>query len=204
METQESLSSVGLKQFVKHLILTTKKAEERKIARKNLKQQFLRAKESAANKKAPPWLIEKQFRELEKKMETALEKESRLIRIHQEESEFITEMRRKIEALESELGASRQSRQQIGELKGTMGELRDKIDQLLSHQVVRRQRIDELEHKIRKKAEKSSLIAAMETKLDELEQQHAALKRKKHSASDLRRLDEKIKNLKNVLEAKKA
>jgi len=204
MEAQEKISGEGLKHFVKHLILTYQKADERQKARQNLSQQFLKAKQAAVAKKMPQWAIEKEFRNLERKMEIALGKESRLLRIHQEESGFISELRNKIEKLEAELQESCKSRQQIDEMKYTLGDLRDKIGQLLEHQVVRKQRIDELEQKISKKSEKNAMVIGMESKLSELENRYAELRRKKYSAQQLKRLEEKINALKSALENKKS
>lgn len=154
MEAVSDINAEGMKRFVKHLCLTSKRHEEREKARNNLDWQLKKVKQITLTQKPRKWLIEKELRELERKISTALEYERRLFGMSEADNSLIRQLKDRIFSLEYQLKQSEymkekeieKNRELISDLGNTIADLREKIDILIE----REERIKRLEKKVKK------------------------------------------------------
>ncbi len=140
METSSDISAEGMKRFVKHLCLISKKYEQREKARGNLDNQIKKIKNITLQTQQPKkWLIEREINELERKMNIALENERKLLVRGAEDSNLIRQLKDTIFSLEYQLKQSEimrnneaeKNRELITDLSNSVADLRKKINKLV-------------------------------------------------------------------------
>lgn len=154
MEAASEISPEGMKSFVKHLCLISKKHEQREKSRQHLDTQFKKVKQVTLTQKPRKWLIEKELKELEKKMTIAIDNERKLIGMREADSNLIRQLKDELFSLEYQLKESEELRKTeeeknralISDLTNSVADLREKINNL----VEREERIKELEKKVKK------------------------------------------------------
>ena len=77
-EAVSDISSEGMRRFVRHLCVLSKRHEQRERARQGLDMQLRKVKEITLTQKPRKRLIEQELRELERKISIAIENERRL------------------------------------------------------------------------------------------------------------------------------
>jgi len=155
MEATSEINAEGMKSFVKHLCRISKKHEQREAARGHLDQQLRKVKEITLTQKPRKWLIEKELKELERKITLALDNERKLIGMRQADSILIKQLKDELFSLEYQLKESEvmriaeeeKNRKAISELTKAVAELRKKITVLIG----REERIKKLEKRIKKR-----------------------------------------------------
>lgn len=151
----DSIHPEGMKRFVKHLCILSKKHEQREKARQGLDMQLRKVKEITLTQKPRKWLIEKELRELQRKISLALDNERRLVGMRQADSNLIRQLKDEVFRLEYQIRQSQmirsdeaeKNREIISDLSNSISDLREKINRL----VEREERIRKLEGKIKKR-----------------------------------------------------
>lgn len=141
--------------FVKHLCLISKRHEQREKARDNLDRQFSRVKQFTLTKTPRRWVIERELRELQRKISLALENERKLIGMRESDGGLVRQLKDEIFNLEYGLKISEEvkkkdvekNREILSDLGNSIADLREKISRLSE----REERIKKLEKKIKRK-----------------------------------------------------
>lgn len=119
-----------VEKFFRHLCMASKKQEESQTAKKELREHIQTVKELSTNKDTKASDIRNALKELETKIELAIEKQTKVIKHVTEEQVVGNEVLRKITSLEKQ------------------------VTGYLKHQQKRHHRIRQLEAKIKKKTSK--------------------------------------------------
>lgn len=151
----DSIPAEGMKSFVKHLCLLSKRHEQREKSRDILDMQMRKVKQILLTQKPRRWLIEKELRELEKKISIALEYERKLIGMRESDSILFKQLKDKVFSLEYQLKQSETIRNSelekntelISDLVNSISDLREKMGKLME----REERLKQLDKKIKRK-----------------------------------------------------
>lgn len=184
IQKQASIGANFLKKFVRKVCITIKKHESAETARAELKNQIRKVKVvSLQNKKK--WLVEKELKLLEKKVNDVLRHEIALLSLGKSGSFEIKELRKGIDNLQNRIdkGISERPRfgiesDKIDAITNMVLELKDRIDKLINDKVKREKKISEIELKLRRKSLLSSNLAEIEKRLRELNQSYDRIKYK--------------------------
>lgn len=165
-----TVSAAGLKRFVKHLCRISKKYEEKELARRDLKRQISKIKTTSLAKKTKRYVLERDLKVLEDKINRVLDKELELLMLGKQDSILIMKLHDRIKKLESHFNTAKQ-----------------KLDFFSS------EKFD-----VKRPIETDTLTTDLRIK--ELETKYEKLKREgKLSRYDLSRVEEKINALKKRL-----
>ena len=100
-ETNAStVSTLGLKRFVRNLCVISKKYEEKESARTDLQRQITKLKTTSLAKKTKKYVIEKDIKDLNTKINNVLEKELELLSLGKQDSILIRKLNERIKKLE--------------------------------------------------------------------------------------------------------
>lgn len=228
MEEETShIESEGLKNFVRHLCLITKKQAEKEEAEMQLKSQIERVKRVSL-KKPKQWVLNEELDNLYNKLSLVLEKERRLMGIGKEDNQLIRGLRNRIMDLEEQLGASerirsvqsKESKEKIEELTKAIYDIRSNLNDYLETKTERDRRIKALENKVKQSVEKKDIdkienelrigksltsheLMLLELRVKEMEIRYQQLRKKRKYSQELRKLENKIVALRKDLEKKK-
>lgn len=198
--SSERINPEGLKKFVRHLCVVSKKYDDRESARKGLKTQIKKVKTISLAKNPKRWLVEKELKALNDKISLVLEKESKLLGIEEKDSALIAELQNKIQRLESEIvGRERSGEEKIKEMSDALTALREKVKQVAELKTGREQRIKELERRIKgapPTATQKTLLLRGQIKA--LEERYNKM-RPRYSREELSSVENRIRFLKDRL-----
>ncbi len=141
--------------FVKHLCLLSKKHDQREKSRDDLDRQLSRVKQITLTKTPRKWVIERELRELQRKISLALDNERKLVGMREADSSLVRQLKNEIFKLEYGLKISdevkkedvEKNREIISDLGNSIADLREKINSLGA----REERIKKLEKKVKRK-----------------------------------------------------
>lgn len=108
-ETQTStVGKAGLKRFVKHLCIISKKYEDKESARRDLRRQITKLKTASLSKKTKRYVLEKELKDLENKINSVLEKELELLTLGKQDSILIRKLNDRLQQLEDHFNITKE------------------------------------------------------------------------------------------------
>lgn len=195
MEDSSNLNSHALKRFLKHLFIVSKKYRESELAKKGLEKQIKKVK-TIPFKNPKRWLVEKELKILESRINNVLSKEAEVLKLGKEESCRSIELNSRIEELERQLRRSikigEEDKEKIAQLSLSL----DEMKQSLGDRLEREKRIKELEKRVVATSKKRKEFSALGGQIKNLEEKYNLLKEKGIGKEKLVAIKEKIDSLK--------
>jgi len=179
---ESSIHPAKLKTFIRHVCVIAKKHKDREDARSGL-QSHIKKLGRISKKKGMDKEMDKEMKELDRKISLVLEKEMQLLGKGQEESEASRELMQNVEA----------NRARIRQMNDSISELKDRLGAYIEMKTQRERRINNLEKKIRAEIGKKRNVSLLKSKLKSLEALYNKLKQK---GVDVSRVESKIQDLK--------
>jgi chromosome segregation ATPase len=167
-----------LKSFVRHLCLISKKHKDRENALLDLRKQIAKIKKVSSKKD-----ITGEMNELDSRIALVLEKERQLLGVKQEEHASSRILRSNV----------RDNEEKIIQINNSLADIRKKLYGYIEAKTKREKRIDELEKRIRAKANKKENVTLLKSKLKKLESMYDKLNSK---GVDVSKVSTKIEDLK--------
>jgi chromosome segregation ATPase len=195
------LNTGRLKAFMRSVAASQKKIKEKELARENLRKHIEKLQKIAVQKNPSQTNLRQNLAEVENKVNDLMWKEAKLFRTSLYEERTVSELRRKIAALEEQLmikdsekaNLIKFNRDNIKELTNTINALKQRMGSYLDSKAERDRKMAELEEKIQKQVETKALNERME----ELEKKFGELsQREDYEENDILRVKEKIDQLK--------
>ncbi len=178
-QTSQKLNPRRLKSFVRHVCVMAKRHKDREKARVELQKQMQRLKRFTSKKRE----MDEELRELDRKISLVLEKEMQLLGIEQGEGAASRELMRNVA----------ENKERIRQINYSINELKEKLENYIKFKTERERQINELEKKIRARAEGKKAVSVLKKRLNSLESLYNKLKKK---GVDVSRIENRIKDLK--------
>ncbi|MFQ5474430.1 MAG: hypothetical protein ACE5DM_01210 [Candidatus Nanoarchaeia archaeon] len=209
VEAHEHFDSTRLKRFITHLAVAQKKIESKQEREKEVRGHVEKLKAAVRLEKPGP-AISDAVNALDKSLHQVLSEESYILEQQKVETKTVSEMKEKLESLNQKLiGLGMEYTDQLSEKDSKMKELEDSlakanthIDELEQNRDERRERLAQVEQKIKAHHEekKNQAIIDIEQQLKSLEKTHKKLEKSgKHKKKDLSRLKKLIEAHKQKL-----
>jgi chromosome segregation ATPase len=193
----KNLDVSRLKDFVRCIVAAQRKIKEKEMARDELKKHITKVQKLAAQRSPELSSLRKSVADIENKVNTVLQKESKLLRSSAYENKTIAELRGKINELEGQLyikdaqkdNLARFNEERIKSLSENINAMKQKVSSYIEDKSERERRMAELEEKIRRQVDVKAANARLEeieNKIRELEQ------REMYEEDDLSRVKQRI------------
>ena len=191
-----------VKSLLKHASSTSKKIEQSSVEKKELEKQVKKIQTIATRKGVKKETINKTLEELQNKINQILSSEGKFLVVQERDERLIQEINAHIQDMGDKFN---ENQQKIQGITSSVNELRTKLNQALEIKKQRDERLKELEEKIKAGVDKNfQEILKIEQHIDDLEEKYYSLSNLEKSDSvALRKIRNKIDELKQILEAKK-
>jgi len=177
-DNSEGIHPRRLKSFVRHLCLISKKHKDRENALVDLKKQIDKIKKVSSKKD-----ITDEMNKLDTRISLVLEKERVLLGVNQGEHASSKALMSNVE----------KNKEKIGQINDSLVDIRKKLKGYIQVKTEREIKINELEKKIRAKANKKENVSLLKSKLKKLESMYDKLNKE---GVDVSRVSSKIEDLK--------
>ncbi len=173
----EQLSAVFLKKFVKNICLTVKKHEQAETSRDELKNQIRKVKQVSlyTDKK---WLLDREIKVLEKKIDEVLKNELALMSISRAGNFELKELKRNISSLQEKFEKELRelpSHYTSEPVKEMLSDVKEKLGTLVGSRIERERKISEMEHSMIRKGLLRRSALEIERRLMALEEKYQKL-----------------------------
>ncbi len=162
-EISQGINPKRLKSFVRHLCVIAKKHKDREEARDGLQGQIRKLRKLSFKKKE----VDKELKELDRRISWVLEKEMRLLGVGQRERAGVRELTDSVV----------ENREKMAEVKESIKDIRGKLGDYIHEKTEREKKIDGLEKRIRARTGKKD-FSLLKNKLKKLDAVYDKLKRK--------------------------
>ncbi len=226
-------SSRRAKKFMKHVLSAAKRQEDKKKAKQDLDSHVKKVKRLTSSK-AKKETINAALKELDEKLKTVLEKEGKLITFSEKSQAetsqlreyisqledklldlgkrdigLISDLKNRINLLESELEEAQRERQQssekTSEISSSIVELKNRLNHLIDIKTQRDKRFEEVEERIKEEVTDSyQELLLIEDRLNRMESAYKDMEQKGYDKSMLEEVKRKIRAYRKKLSSKKA
>ncbi len=186
------VNPVLVKRFLRHLVLASRRINEREKARQQLKKHIDKIKRVSVNK---PELLDRELSGLSAKINKLLDAEYNLLNLRRKDARTIVQLDSKVRELESMLiSKTEKNYRSLARIEESFKRLQLYLEKQERLRKEREQRMQELEEKIQQRIlQRNNEIAKIEHKLDELERVYSRLKIHPELRERAAQIAEKIK-----------
>ena len=177
-DNSEGIHPRRLKSFVRHLCVISKKHKDRENDLVNLKKQIDKIKKTSSKKD-----MNNEMEKLDAQISLVLEKERVLSGVKHGEHASSKTLMSNVE----------KNKEKIDQINGSLVDIRKKLHGYMQVKTERERKIDELEKRIRAKANKKENVTLLKSKLKKLESIYDKLNKE---GVDVSRVSSKIEDLK--------